>query len=289
MKGELVDLTPIVAEELAREFRASQAGRRRTTPSFGRVEQMIAREEDLYVVAGALHGHECRFGRLHIDPNGWIQVECRRMPIFMRRERLADPHCFSRLIVSIEHAVDQWILSLYHGFESTTDCFEIQRLTALKAFFLAFEASQKGQRAQLVKNLEEIVELLEIEEPDKPSTIRHQALYRLAMAACQLHNRGLVVKAGQYGLKFRQFGSFSPIHPWRKIIDAVCRAAREHKMIRRSRQRLRLPYGHNEKEAECLRSAAQRAADLSERTLDKFGPFLRGGTLEDLARFHRIY
>jgi hypothetical protein len=289
MKGELVDLTPIVAEELVREFRVYQASHRRTTPRFGRMEQLIARGEDLFVVAVALHSHESRFGRLHIDPNGWIQIECRPKPIFMQRERLADPRCFSRLIASIEHAVDRWISSLYHDFESTTDPFEIQRLTALKAFFLAFEASQRGQRAQLVKNLDEIVELLEIEEPERPSTIRHQALYRLALATCLLHDHGQVVKAGQYGLKFRQFGSFSPIHPWRKIIDAVCRAAREHKIIRRRRQRLRLPYGHNEKEAECLRSAAGWAAELSKPTLDKFGPFLQGGTLEDLARYHRIY
>lgn len=288
-KGEPVNLMPIVAEELVHEFRVSRENRQSTTPRFGRVEQLIARGEDLFVVAGALRGHECHFGRLGIDPAGWVQVECRPKLIFMRRERLADPRCFSRLIASIEDGVDRWISCLYHDFESIKDSFEIQRLTALKAFFLAFEASQTGHRARLIENLEEILELLEIEDPERPTTIRHQALYWLTLATCRLHDPGLVVKAGRYGLKFRQFGSFSPVHPWRNIVDKVCRAAREHKMFCRPRQRLRLPFGHNENEVDCLRRAAEGAAKLSRETLDQFGPFLRCGTLEDLARFHRIF
>jgi hypothetical protein len=287
--GGLVNWNAIVAEEMVREFSTPRDRGRRPPPGLGCLERFRAQGEDLYFEAAGLPGHECHLGTLQIDPSGRIQVRCSARSLCLRWESLADPRCFARLRVSIEVGVDRWIATLYREFESTRDSFLIQRLTALKAFYLAFEATRSGRREELAADLAEIIELLEIEDPEEPATIRRQALYRLALAGCRLHEPDLVRQAARFGPHFRQFGSFSPIFPWRKIVDAVCRAARERGMHERRRQRPRLPLARTEEECESLRRAAESAVDVSKDVLERLGLMLRHGTLRDLARLHRIY
>ena len=191
-----MNLTPIVAEELVREFSATHDRGPKLVSRFGYLERLIARGEDLFIVATGLPGHESHLGTLRIDPSGRIEVVCSARHVRLGWEPIANPRCFSRLLTSIQAGVDRWIVSMYHEFESTKDSFLIQRLTALKAFFLAFEATQTGQRANMIRSLAEILELLEIEEPEEPSTIRHRTMYMLALAACRLDEPSLVVQAG---------------------------------------------------------------------------------------------
>jgi hypothetical protein len=284
-----MNLSPIVAEELVREFSATRELGRQPVSRCGRLERLTARGEDLFFETAGMPGHERRLGTLCVEPDGLIKVQRIEGHFGLRYESLANPRCFTRLLTSIEEYADRWIANMYQEFESTKDSFLIQRLTALKAFYLAFQAIQSGQRAETLTMLAEILELLAIDEPEHPLRIRQEVLYRLAQASCRLNEPGLVVKAAKYGLNFRQIGSFSPIAPWKKIVDAVCRAAREKNMNRRRRQSARLPYGRDAQEVECLRRVAESAADVPKETLDRLGPFLRYGTLEGLARFQRIF
>ncbi len=284
-----MNLSPIVAEELVREFGATFVLRRQAGSRLGRLVRVVARGEDLYFEAAGLPGHEFHLGTLRVEPGGLIRVICSDRPSGLCWEPLANPRCCSRLLASIEDHADRWTAGLYQDFESVKDSLPLQRLTALKAFYLAFQAIQAGERSKLLAGLAEILELLGIEEPDHPSRIRREALYRLAQASCRLDEPGLVVQATQHGLKFRQIGSYSPVAPWKKIVDAVCTAAREKKMNHRRRQGLRLPYGRDEKDVATLRRVAESAAEVPKETLDRLGPFLRFGTLEGLARFQRIY
>ncbi len=279
----------IVAEEVVNEFRALCDRSGRTLSRSNHLEQLVARGEDLYFRAAGLPGHEGHLGTLQVDPSGRAQIRCGVQHLSVRWESLADPRCFSRLLVSIEEGLDRWIAAQYEEFESIRDSFQIQRLTALKAFYLAFEATQSSRRAELIADLEEIIKLLDFEDPEEPSTIRHQALYRLALAGCRLHDPDPVRRAAEFAYQFRGFGSFSPIFPWRKIILAVCLAARESGMHGRRRQRPRLPRARDEKEREALRRAAESAFDVPKDVLNRLGPMLRYGTVRDLARSHRIY
>jgi hypothetical protein len=287
--GQRMNFIPIVIEELVRAFNDDCERPRQPASRFGRLERFTARGEDLFFESAGLPGHEYRLGTLRVDADGLIKVRHNERHFELRYESLANPRCFARLLTSAEEYAERWIGGMYHEFESTKDYFLIQRLTALKAFFLAFDAIQTSQRAKLLTSLAEILELLENEETDHPLRIRHEVLYRLAQASCRLDEPYLVLEAAKYGLNFRQIGSFSPISRWKKIVDAVCRAAREKNMNHRRKQRPRLPYGNDAEDVECLRRVAECIADVPKQTLDRLGPFLRHGTLEDLARFQRIF
>jgi hypothetical protein len=283
-----MNISLIVVEELVREF-GTDGWRRQPASEFGRLERLTALGEDLFFESAGLPGHECRLDTLCVDPDGIIKVQRGEGQVGLGYESLANPRCVARLLSSVDDYAHLWNVRMYDEFEPTNDSFLIQRLTALKAFFLAFEAIQSGQRAKLLASLAEILDLLENEEPDHPLRIRHEVLNRLAQASCRLDEPDLVLKAAKYGLNFRQIGSFSPIAPWKKIIDAVCHTARENGMNRRRKQRPRLPFGRDAQDVECLRRIAESTADVPQKTLDRLGPFLRHGTIDGLARFQRIY
>jgi hypothetical protein len=286
----LTGVIGVIIEEIALECRS-----RATSPIgrdswiLGRVEGLALARDGFLLEASALRGFRSRFGQVSIGSRGMILLDCRLAGGPCLTEPLADPRCFGRLAARLEPVVHEWARRFYVAFEAVRHPVEQPKLIALKAFHLAFEAIRAGGRSELVATLQDILGLLEFADPEEPETIRRRVLYGLALAGCQLEDPSIVRRVEVDGRKCWSLGGWSPVRPWREIIDKVCWAGLREGMIRRRRQSPRLPLGRTELEAGRLRRIAEGATGLPPAVLDPHRPFLRHARLEDLARFHRIY
>jgi hypothetical protein len=186
-------------------------------------------------------------------------------------ESLADPNCFRKAACSLARDVDRYAAQLL-PIDQEVDLVcsgDQQRLLALKAFWLARQASVSNHGQTEATFAADVLELLELEDANNPVTIRRQMFYLLIRATGQPADKELVQQASQLGRRFREFGGSTPLAPWERLVEA----------FRRPRAKDRRP----DPAAEDGWPQALAASRLPVDSAQKFDWFLRKATLQDIA------
>jgi hypothetical protein len=177
---------------------------------------------------------------------------------------VADPNCFRDAARVLAGAVEGHAARLLPIDQELdlVDPVDQQRLLALKAFWLARLACLfRCARAQATFAAD-VLELLGLEDANSPVTIRRQMFYLLLRATWQPGDQDLVRQACQLGQRFREFGGYTPLAPWERLVAAF-----------------RPPAAPTEDSW----SEALAASRLPVETAQKYDWFLRQAELQDIA------